>query len=179
MVALIVTSVGLLGIAKLEALALSSTGTASTRALVAMQAAGLASAMHSERAYWAAGLAPAVTTATGTTIGNADLVAALAATGSLCTSAAGRAQPYCTPTQMAAYDLLSWATAMQQLLPNYQTTITCSTVVAVPIDCTIQIQWSENAVAVNAQEATQAANNQAANVSAAFQVPTYTLYVEP
>src|SRR5271169_198769 len=55
MVALIVTSIGLLGIAKLQALAYASTGSAAVRSLVALQAAGLAASMHVNRSYWAAG----------------------------------------------------------------------------------------------------------------------------
>jgi type IV pilus assembly protein PilV len=190
MVALIVTSIGLLGIAKLGSLALSSTGTASTRSLVAIQAAGLASAMHADRAYWAAGLAPATFKVTNGVIGDATLVAALVAAGSDCTSGSLRAQPYCTPAQMAAYDLWIWGNRLNQLLPNYETTITCSNVVAVPVDCSIQVQWMENAVAANSQEATQAATNQAnagaaanmnaaVNALAAVQNPTYILHVEP
>jgi len=45
MIALIIISVGLLGIAKLEAVVLSSTGTSRLRALVALQAESLADAM--------------------------------------------------------------------------------------------------------------------------------------
>src|SRR5215471_3607666 len=53
MVAVVIICVGLLGIAKMQALALSSTTTSRLRALAAIQAAGLASAMHSNREYWA------------------------------------------------------------------------------------------------------------------------------
>ena len=55
MVSLVVTSIGLLGIAKLQALAYASTGSASVRSLVALQAAGLAASMHADRGYWAGG----------------------------------------------------------------------------------------------------------------------------
>jgi prepilin-type N-terminal cleavage/methylation domain-containing protein len=54
LVALIVVSVGLLGIAKMQAVAYSSTGVASKRSLAAIEAASLASSMHANRAYWAA-----------------------------------------------------------------------------------------------------------------------------
>ena len=52
MVALIVMSVGLLGIAKMQALALTSTTSARMRSLVALEAASLASTMRADRAYW-------------------------------------------------------------------------------------------------------------------------------
>ena len=54
MVALVVISIGLLGIAKMQALALASTSTSRLRSLAAIQAASLGSAMHANRAYWAA-----------------------------------------------------------------------------------------------------------------------------
>ena len=74
---------------------------------------------------------------------------------------------------MAAYDLQQWATAMNALLPNYTVQINCGT--APPVSCIIAIKWSENAVGINAQEAAA----QAANPNAAFESPSYTLYVEP
>ena len=54
MVALVICSIGLLGLAKLEALALSSTGVASGRALASLEASSLAAAMHANPGYWAA-----------------------------------------------------------------------------------------------------------------------------
>jgi len=53
MVAVIVICVGMLGIAKMQALSLSNTTTARLRSLAAIEAASLASAMHSNRQYWA------------------------------------------------------------------------------------------------------------------------------
>src|SRR5205823_9766606 len=49
MVAVIVICVGLLGIAKLQALSLSNTTTSRLRALAAIQVASVAAAMHSNR----------------------------------------------------------------------------------------------------------------------------------
>ncbi len=53
MVALVVLSIGLLGIAKMQALSLSSTTIASMRSLAALEASSLAAAMHENRGYWA------------------------------------------------------------------------------------------------------------------------------
>ena len=52
MVAVVVICVGLLGIAKMQAMSLSTTTTSRQRALAALQAASMASAMHSNRQYW-------------------------------------------------------------------------------------------------------------------------------
>jgi type IV pilus assembly protein PilV len=171
MVSVIVIAVGMLGIAKMHALALASTGAARMRSIAALEAASLASAMHTNRTYWAAaGVPPATINITGNTISDATLGAAMD-----CTSNSGRPRPICTSVQLAAYDLQTWASSLTALLPNDTAAITCSNTSNIPVTCTIQIAWVENAVGVNAQEANQAANAG----PAAFQKPTYTLYVEP
>jgi type IV pilus assembly protein PilV len=116
LVALVVCGVGLLGLAKMESLSIVSTGVASGRSLAAIQASSLAAAMHANRAYWAAGLAPPVTTIAvpimppggppgGWIISDPGLNSA----ASCLTPGAGA----CTPSLMAAYDVQQWAAALQ------------------------------------------------------------------
>jgi len=169
LVALVITAIGLLGIAKIEALAFANTGSASTRSLVAIQAAGLASAMHANRAYWALGLSPPSFTITGTVISDATLAGT--ATGATDCYLGGAAPPPCSPATLAAFDLHTWANALNGLLPgsNPVTTITCAG--ALPVNCTIAVTWNEKTVSLNAQAA--------ANTTSATFAPTYTLYVEP
>ncbi len=167
MVALVVLCVGLLGILKLEAAAVSSTTVAAKRSIAALEAASLAASMHANRGYWTAADAfGAVINVTGTTFavtGAANLSASLAA-GPNCMSTTIP----CAVSDMAAFDLIDWAkNAMVPLLGNYVAVISCGLVT--PVSCTINITWNENAVAIDAQE-TQ---------SAALQNPSYTLYVEP
>src|ERR1700743_819427 len=69
MVALIIIAIGMLGIAKMQALALSTTESSGVRSLVAIEAASLASSMHANRDYWVAGPPPASFTVTGKTTG--------------------------------------------------------------------------------------------------------------
>jgi type IV pilus assembly protein PilV len=169
MVALTVTAVGLLGLAKMESLAVASTAVASARSIAAIQASSLAAAMHANRAYWSAGLAPASTTVTavlgtGWTISDPGLNSAPPNNCSV-PAAAGT----CTPNQMAAFDVQQWASGLEALLPGSFSTITCTTNIATPVTCTIQIQWAENAVAANVQQV---------NINA-LQTPTYVLYVQP
>ncbi len=165
LVSMVVIAVGLLGIAKMQALAYSSTGVSSMRSLAALEASSLAASMHADRAYWAAGgVVPATITITGSTISDATL-----ATVADCTTASGVNPPDCSATTTAAYDLQQWSQAVSALLPNPVSTITCTNVVGTPVNCTIQILWAEKAVAVN-QQGTN---------SAAMQAPTYVLYVEP
>jgi type IV pilus assembly protein PilV len=173
LVALIITAIGLLGIAKIQALAYSATGTASLRSLVAIQAAGLASAMHANRAYWATGSAPYAAntgfTITGTVI--SDNTLNTTAFGATDCYLGGAAAP-CGAATLAAFDLHTWATALNNMMRNSNpiTTITCPTG-STPINCTIVVTWNEKSVAVNAQAA-------AATTTATF-APTYTLYVQP
>jgi type IV pilus assembly protein PilV len=175
LVALVITAIGLLGIAKLQALAYANTGSASTRSLVAIQAAGLASAIHANRAYWSVGSAPSPFTITGTVISDATLAGA--ATGATDCKFGGALAP-CTPANLAAFDLHTWANAMSGpngLLPNSNpiTTITCPPA-SIPLNCTIQITWNEKTVSLNAQSAAGTTGGTTGTFA-----PTYTLYVEP
>ncbi len=179
--AVLVICVGMLGIAKLQALSLSNANTSRLRSLAAIEAASLAAAMHSNRQYWAA-TAPTNVTIPPPPGAIASSDAALAATANAdlgappptqCFGGAGGAAQ-CAALNLAAFDLARWTVSVNALLPNPTTTIACPPVagVAAPTSCTIQIAWTERAVAVNAQEANAAANAQ-------FQTPTYLLYVEP
>lgn len=156
MVALVICAIGLLGIAKMESLALSSTGVASGRSLAAIEASSMAAAMHANRAYWGNATAPATTLVDA---GSNNYSGATACTtAGACTTAA----------QMARYDLQQWSLALKAVLPNFFATITCSTT-TLPVNCTITIQWAEAGVAINSQQ-TNMAN---------LAVPTYTVFVEP
>jgi type IV pilus assembly protein PilV len=184
MVALVVICVGLLGIAKLQALALSNTGTARLRSLAALEAASLAAAMHSNRQYWANTPPTTVTVTPNAAPAPPTIVSSDAAMGAAATADLGAAFPalpqtcignaasgaVCPAVNLAAFDVAWWLTSLNNLLPNPGATINCSN--AAPAACTIQITWTENAVAVNAQQS-NAPNAQQ------FQTPTYTLYVEP
>ncbi|MEP6886242.1 MAG: type IV pilus modification protein PilV [Gammaproteobacteria bacterium] len=156
MVALVICAIGLLGIAKMESLALSSTGVASARSLAAIEASSMAAAMHANRAYWGNATAPATTLVDATA--NNYSSAAACTTAGVCNTA----------QKMALYDLQQWSLALQAVLPNFFATINCS-ITTLPVNCTITIQWAEAGVALNAQQ-TNMAN---------LAVPTYTVFVEP
>jgi type IV pilus assembly protein PilV len=171
MIALIVLSVGLLGIVKLESASIASTTVAAKRSLAALEGDSLAAMMHVNRGYWT-GSDPsgAVIAVTGTTVTVTTLAPNLA-TSVGGTTACNVAGTPCAVTDMAAYDLKQWAAAVNAVLPNYSATISCGTVN--PVSCTINISWSENAVAVNSTEAASAAS------AAMISKPSYSLYVEP
>jgi type IV pilus assembly protein PilV len=159
LVALIVTSVGLLGLAKMESLALTSTTVAGVRSIAAIQVASLAAMMHANQDFWQNPVVYASTTITS---------ASNPYTGSpACTTGGATA---CSPTAMANYDLLQWGKALGQLLPVYSATITCSSAgVTAPYTCVITITWVENAVAMDALQSNLAG----------LKGPTYSMYVQP
>jgi len=177
LVALIVLSVGLLGIAKMQALALASTSVAGMRSLAAVEADSIADAMHVNRGFWANSNASGL---------NVSIVGSTVAV----TQAGPTTPPVlpavdcltnrpCNGPTIAGYDLQNWATALNKLLPGDQATISCNA--SDPIDCLITIQWSEQAIGMNSAQAQAAstAASQNAGTSAAIQNPTYVLYVEP
>lgn len=172
LIALIIFAVGLLGIAKMEAMALATTATSSRRAIAALEASSLANTMHLNRGFWGSGQASSlVVTITGSTVANPP-------GGTTPDCEVGAAAP-CGDVALAANDLNVWATGLQAMLPNDAATITCNA--TTPLECTIQIQWSEQGVALNSAQGLSASTptSETAGTSAAFQNPTYTLYVEP
>jgi type IV pilus assembly protein PilV len=175
MVALVVMSIGLLGIAKMQALSVSSTSTSRLRSLAAYEAAGMAAAMRANRAYWSAaslakpiGVSGGSASSTDSTLSSAITTVGL---GSVDYCVSGGGAP-CKPVTMAANDLQSWAAELNTLLPNSSATITCPTL-TVPPTCTIQITWDENVVSMNKQSAA------VTSTTANFRLPTYVLYVQP
>jgi type IV pilus assembly protein PilV len=72
---------------------------------------------------------------------------------------------------MAAYDLHTYATALNAMLVNSApiTTVTCTA--SVPVNCTIQVTWNEKTASINTQSV--------ANTTDSTFAPTYILYVEP
>lgn len=172
MVALIIIAVGMLGIAKMQALGLSTTESSGTRSLVAIETASLAASMHVNRDYWVAGPPPpsfTVNVAPGTTPVINDPTGVLSAAPSCgTTTACGTGMA----SQIAAYDVQQWAAALTQVVPAAQATVTCNNT-AIPVSCTITIVWAENVVSTSN---TAAAASSGATV---LNSPAYTLYVEP
>ena len=165
MVALIIISVGMLGIAKLEALALSSTAISRTRALAALEASSMAAAMRADRDYWA--VAPAATTSVDTTTNPGTFTSSDAALQTAATTPPNCVGSSCTPVNMAGYDLSNWGSDLAGVLPGAQASIACNLVNAAEA-CSITLKWQENTVNANSQE-----------TGTSFQSQTYQLVVEP
>ncbi|SPA17467.1 putative type-4 fimbrial biogenesis pilV-related transmembrane protein [Cupriavidus taiwanensis] len=163
LITLVITSVGLLGLAKMQAAALANTQIARGRSLVALQLESLAAAMHGNRGFWAAGTAPQTFTLAGATV--TDSTGALSAAAPDCASVA------CTPIQMAAYDVQHWAADMAAHFPTYAATVNCSNDISRPIRCSLTASWSEHYLAYN--------QTTAAQTSAMAATQSLTLHVQP
>jgi type IV pilus assembly protein PilV len=193
MVAVVVICVGLLGIAKMQALAVSSTTTARLRAMAAFQAASLASVMHSNRVFWASAAAvanspitinfPGAAPVNGVTVTPAGFAQAdtacivtVATPNAKCGGVAGA-------QTLAGFDIQRWGEAMVppppaiSLLPNLTTQITCQGAVQ-PASCIIQMSWTEQTGTINASEQSTAIVDTTIN-AAGGNLDYYTLYVEP
>jgi type IV pilus assembly protein PilV len=193
MVAVVVICIGLLGIAKMQAMALSNTNMSRQRSLAAIEAASIASAMHSNQLYWTTfdgnagnfSVTLSMNAAGQTVVASTD--AALQAqtsadTGNL-TACMGAATglPICNAASrvdLAAFDLARWwVNSVSIQLPNPTATISCPAAPVgnpAPVSCTVQISWTEKAVAVNANEAQTESAGASTN-----EKPVFTLYVEP
>jgi type IV pilus assembly protein PilV len=182
MVAVVVICVGLLGIAKMQALAVSSTTTARLRAMAAFQAASLASIMHSNRDYWASAAAVA-NSPTTILVPDATLAhivitpAGFAQANNACIVTTVSAVPGCfgdAGVTLAGMDVTRWSQAMSGMLPNLTTTVNCQGALQPP-SCIIQMQWTEQTGTVNSSENSVAITS----VAAGGLLDYYTLYVAP
>ena len=150
LVTMLIVTVGLLGLAKMQAAAVSNTSLSRTRALMTYQAESLASSMRANRGYWASTTAAFTTwssVATGTQTypisGNASDATCMANTSS--------------STEMAYADWVSWRDAFIGAFPNASATVACSGTApactagssAVPRSYDITLSWSEKSVAIN------------------------------
>lgn len=191
MVALIVISVGMLGIAKMQGLALSSTGASRSRALASIEASSLAAAMQANRAYWslagAGTLTATVTTSGGTATlasGDATLQAALtAAAGSACsgTSVSNLSclcAASCVAASLAGADLYDWGQSLAGFLPSATATVTCNRT-DTPVDCKILISYFENTVSMTSQQASAAVVATAGGSPGSNVQVQYAVYVIP
>ncbi len=146
LVTLIIVSVGILGIAKMEAAGVAESGVSRVRSLMTFQAESLAGSMRANRSYWASKFTTApsftlVTTGTQTYPTSAN------GTDATCVSTV------CTGPQMAYADLKLWRDNFLASFPGAAATITCSgsctTGTTPPASYDITLTWNEKSVAVN------------------------------
>ena len=147
LVSLVVIAVGLLGVAKLNAVAIGNTRNSGSRAVAAIYAGSISAAMHANGQYWqTAGTATTNVTATNGTL---TVDGTLAAQTADCAYSASNTAPSCSALQMAAHDLRGWSVSLQQL-PTGSGTVACTTVTTSPVTCTVTVFWTEKTIGNNA-----------------------------
>ena len=164
LVALIVTSIGLLGIAKLQAVSYASTGTSSIRSLAAIEASSMVAAIRANRTYWSTAPTPLTVSVSAGASGGPPTVTSSdsALAGSfVCQSGVSPTNAPCTPSELAAVDVHNWATSLQgglvgatttiQGLPDFTASITCPTPATGPVTCAVMVKWQEHTVGVDSQ----------------------------
>ena len=146
LITVVIVSVGLLGLAKLQAAAAAETSTARTRSIMAYQAESLAGAMRANRGFWGQtiGTMPKVTTAAGATNGAYTVVTGSVPASSTkdCTSVV------CSKEELAAWDINTWTSAYATQFPSATSIIACVNTSG-PVTCDITLSWSEHYVGIN------------------------------
>lgn len=156
MVALVVIAVGLLGIAGMQALALSNTNIARTRSIATIEASSIAAAMQTNPAYWSTGAVPANLTVTGKVGGTWS--ATTLSNGALNGQVSDCSSGPCTGIEMAAYDLKIWGQQLAKQIPGGKGVIACLLGANNVVNCTVTVNWNEKNVALN--QATQSGTSQ-------------------
>ena len=134
MIALVILMFGLLGIGRLQLLAVNNTEVGRYHGLATMLASSMAAAMKANLTYWK-------TPPNNITVNKTTITGGPPTYGGTCINVA------CTSAQMAYFDLSQWGTALSGTLPVGTATIACNNSVA-PAVCTITVNWMEKNVAL-------------------------------
>ncbi|OHX11346.1 type IV pilus modification protein PilV [Chromobacterium sphagni] len=160
LVALMVISLGLLGVAGMQAAAINNTSIARTRSLGSIAAESMAAAMHANTAYWGA-LSNAASNTWSVNASGVSGSPSLSQTVDC--SASGTS---CNSANLASYDTTQWGSGTLAALPGGSGQIACTS--TAPIACTITVSWLEKKSAVNA-----------ASVASGTVSQNYQMVVEP
>ncbi|GAB2787565.1 type IV pilus modification protein PilV [Dyella kyungheensis] len=153
LIAVVVISLGALGIAAMQATAISGTHSSQQESVIALEARSMSDAMIANSGYWGAGNAPATLAVSSSTALSDGTLQGFSNDCSATT---------CSAPQLASYDLKRWAADLQGQVPGAQGAITCQA--GAPVICTVQISWKPNAtIAING--GTQGAPASASTVS--------------
>ena len=156
MITLLIVSVGMLGLAKLQAAAIAESSVSRTRSLMTFQAESLSGMMQSNRGYWAVttGTLPNFSVGTVATPVT-DNAGTLDTTTTDCTTSS------CTPARVAGLDVKAWANDLLKQFPTASGGVVCTNAsvlptTLLPTTCDITLRWAEHYVAIN-KTATDAA----------------------
>lgn len=168
LIALVIISIGVLGVAAVQAVSLANTHGSSTESIIAVETRGLAEAMLANPGYWDSSSVPSTVTITApTTTGGTP---SIASSGSY-NSGANCVATVCSNADLASYDLKNWAAQFFSVVPN-ATKAAISCAANSPPMCTITITWTQkNQVAINT-------GTQAASGSSGTTTQTYSMVNE-
>ena len=153
LVALVIISISLLGIAGMQAISIANTHESGFRSLAATQASSLQAMMAVNDAYWQTSPVPAQATTTGTALNPIVTIGTTAQTSvSDCVASA------CTPAQLAIYDLQQWQKGVAGLLPSGSGAVSCSNGGGAVATCLITVSWFEKSLVQNSQDTSTAGN---------------------
>ena len=153
LVTLVIVSVGMLGLLKMEAAGVAESQVSRVRSLLTFQAESLAGLMRANRGFWAARTVPFPSFFVPSTSGTPPTypTGLTPGTDQYCKTSA------CTPAQMAYADLTMWANGFSNAFPGATATVTCTAPSAaacsasaiVPTSYDITLTWHEKSVAIN------------------------------
>ncbi|MDY0331220.1 MAG: type IV pilus modification protein PilV [Thiomonas sp.] len=150
LVALVVISIGLLGIAGMQALGVMQSNQSRLRGLAAFQAASMVSLMRANPAYWQAAGNFSIDPGNPTEL-------TVDAQGSLTGLTAGDCEANtCSPAQMAGWQMQQWGRSLS-VLPGGHGTVQCAAPVGGSVACSVTVNWSENRAAAPGSTASTAA----------------------
>lgn len=172
LITILIVTVGILGLAKMQAAAVSNTAVSRTRSLMTYQAESLAGMIRSNRKFWLT--SGTVATWPGFALNSAGTVTSSAGMDSSAATCVG-ASVVCTPAQLAYDDVVrTWVPQFTAQFPNATAAIACvpatgSACAANPVSphgYDITLTWAQKMVAINKSTA----GSQTQNVSIVMHV---------
>lgn len=150
LVALVVISIGLLGIAGMQALGVMQSNQSRLRGLAAFQAASMVNLMRANPAYWQSGgnFSTDPGNPTALTVDSQGNLTGITA-GTCDTNA-------CTAAQMAGWQVQQWGQSLS-VLPGGNGTVQCAAPVGSNVACNVTVNWTENQAKTLTSTATTAA----------------------
>ena len=156
LITLVIVSVGLLGVAKLQAAAVAESGVARTRSLMTFQAEALAAAMRGNKGFWQSSTAftQNFTIPAGGPFSPPSTMTQPATSDQTCNLTVA-----CTPSNLAYDDMRTWALSFNQQFPTATANVTCNGSATIPETCDITLTWTEHSVAINRTTAAGSTTN--------------------
>jgi len=149
LVTLVIVSVGMLGMAKLQAAAVAEAQVSRVRSLMTFQAESLAGMLSANRSYWSSTTGAAGSTMGFTVAAGSGAITDLSSGTTALDTSGNCVTATCSAAQIAGYDATQWASAYSAQFPTGTANVTCTLTANQPTTCDITLTWSEHYVGVN------------------------------